>query len=71
MPAGRRTPNQVVDYWSERILGRPLPGSERGPVLDFLAEGRNPDFDLPTEDIEERTRYMVALLMMTPTFLWK
>ena len=71
MPANRRTPNQIVDYWSQRILGQALPPNERASVLDFLAEGRNPDFELPAEDIQERTRYMVALLMMTPSFLWK
>jgi hypothetical protein len=71
MPGDRRTPNQIVDYWSQRLLGRALPPEERGPMVAFMAQGRNPDFDLPPEDIQERTRYMVALLMMAPSFLWR
>jgi hypothetical protein len=71
MPGDRRTPNQIVDFWSQRLLGRALPPEERGPMVAFMAQGRNPDFDLPPEDIEERTRYMVALLMMAPSFLWR
>lgn len=71
MPASKRTPNEIVDFWSQFVLGRALPAEERQPVLDFIAQGRNPNFDLTDEMIQERLRYMVALIFMSPSFLWR
>jgi hypothetical protein len=65
------TPNGLVDYWSVRILGRTLPSNERQPIVDFMASGRNPDFDLPADQIEGRLRQMVALICMSPSFQWR
>jgi len=71
MPLDRRTPNEIVDFWANAILGRGLPNEEREPVVQFIAQGRNPDFELTSEMIEERLRYMVALIFMSPSFLWR
>lgn len=65
------TPNGLVDWWSRRILGRLLPPNERQPIVDFMASGRNPDFDLPADQINERLRQMVALICMSPSFQWR
>lgn len=70
-PGDRRTPNSLVDYWSQRILGRLLPANERQAVVDFMAAGRNPDFDLPAEQISDRLRQMVVLICMSPSFQWR
>lgn len=68
-PAHIRTPNGLADFWIDRILGRPLhPAENRDEIVEFLAQGRNPDFDLNTELFEERVPRMVALLLMTPDF---
>ncbi|MBW7883100.1 MAG: DUF1800 domain-containing protein [Caldilineaceae bacterium] len=71
MPANIRKPTAIVDYWASRILGRSLPDAERQPIVDFLAGGRNPDFDLPDEQVTERLRFAVALIFMAPSFLWR
>jgi uncharacterized protein (DUF1800 family) len=71
MDAKYKTPNAIVDFWSQRILGRALPSYERQPVVDFMASGRNPDFDLPPDQIAERLRQMVALICMSPSFQWR
>ncbi len=71
MPANYQTPTAIVDYWSRRILGRRLPEHERQVVVDFMASGRNPDFELPAGQIEERLRQMVALICMSPSFQWR
>jgi hypothetical protein len=71
MPVSKRTPNEIVDFWSQFILGRALPTEERQPILDFIAQGRNPNFDLTDEMVQERLRYMVALVFMSPSFLWR
>ncbi len=70
-PAKYRTPNGLVDFWSQRMLGRLLPSNERQAVLDFIAAGRNPDFDLPADQIAERLRQMVVLICMSPSFQWR
>jgi hypothetical protein len=70
-PAKYKTPNELVDFWSRRLLGRLLPTNERQIVVDFMAAGRNPDFDLPADQIGERLRQMVALICMSPSFQWR
>ncbi len=70
-PATVKTPIALVDYWSNRILGQLLPNSERQPIIDFMANGRNPNFDLPTDQIDERLRYMIGLIFMSPAFQWR
>jgi len=57
-----------VDFWVQRILGRPLPDAERAPIVEFMAQGRNADLALTAKDIQERLRFMVALIFMSPSF---
>ena len=71
MPASKKTPNQIADFWIDRILGRSMPDVERQQVVDFMAHGRNPDYELPADQIEDRLRYMVALIFMSPSFQWR
>ena len=67
-PARFKKPTEIVDYWSRRIFGRTLPPEERLPIVEFMAFGRNPDYELPADQIAERLRHMVTLLFMSPTF---
>ncbi|MCG8460300.1 MAG: DUF1800 domain-containing protein [Holophagales bacterium] len=72
-PAGVRTPTEVADFWIYRILNRPMAAEDRQEILDFVAQGINPDFDLDfgDEDTTDRVRSMAALIMMSPDFLWR
>jgi len=70
-PPTLKKPTQIVDFWSQWLMGRTLPSSERGPVVEFMAGGRNIDFDLPDDQIEERLRSMIGLIFMSPTFQWR
>lgn len=70
-PGNRKTPAALVDYWANRILWRPLPPEEGAPILSFMAAGRNPDSDLPDEDINDRLRFMLGLILMSPSFQWR
>ncbi len=70
-PSAVRTPIEIVDFWSHRILGYALPANEYQPILDFMAFGRNPNQDLPEDAIEERLRHMIALIFMGPSFQWR
>ncbi|MBI5566760.1 MAG: DUF1800 domain-containing protein [Chloroflexi bacterium] len=72
MPGTLRTPNAIVDYWIDRVLGRPLhPIENRVPLVEFIAQGRNPDFDLRPDQIAERLPRMVAMIFMAPDFGWR
>ncbi len=71
MPPAYKTPEQIVDFWANRILGRALPPAERAPIVDFMAYGRNLGYELPAKDIEERLRFMVGLIFMAPSFQWR
>jgi len=46
---------------------------DRQEIVDFMAQGVNPDFDLDfsDEDTTDRLRSMVALIFMSPEFLWR
>ena len=73
-PGSLRTANQLADFWINRIFGRPIPTAERHEIVEFMAQGHNPDFDLPLgtdEDTQDRLRSMVGLIFMTPSFLWR
>ncbi len=71
MPASVRTPNAVVDFWVDRMLGRALPSEERTALVNFMAAGRNPDADLPDGELEDRPRFLVGLLLSSPSFQWR
>ena len=70
-PASVKTPNAVVSYWANRLLGYALPTVEHAAAVEFLAAGRNPDFDLPESQLTERLPYMIALIFMSPSFQWR
>lgn len=65
------TPNNLVDFWLDRILGRTINPADRQEIVNFMAQGRNPDFDLPLAsdtDIQHRLRMMVSLILNSPHF---
>ena len=73
-PAGVRSAQALVDFWGTRILGRPLALAEEQSLVSFMAQGQNPLTNLPLDDdwdTQERFRAMVALILMSPSFLWR
>ncbi len=73
-PTNIRTANQIADFWIDRVHGRSIPAAERQEIVEFMAQGHNPDFDLPLdtdEDTQDRLRSMVGLIFMSPSFLWR
>jgi uncharacterized protein (DUF1800 family) len=73
-PSDRRSANEIVDYWIDRVFGRPIPTHERQALVDFMAQGHNPNYDLPVAtdgDTRERIRALVGLMFMSPSFLWR
>ncbi|MCH9648694.1 MAG: DUF1800 domain-containing protein [Deltaproteobacteria bacterium] len=73
-PPGVRSANALVDFWTDRVLGRPLEPSDRTELVEFMAQGFLPDLDLPLdsdEAIQTRLRALVGLIFMSPEFLWR
>jgi len=72
-PGSVRSANEIADFWIDRVLGRPMEPDGRDEIVDFMANGFNPDFDLDFGDGDtvERLRSMVGLLFMSPDFLWR
>ncbi len=73
-PADVRTANELADFWIDRVLGRAMPAAERSELVEFMAQGHNPTYDLPIDsdcDTQERLRSMVSLIFMSPSFLWR
>jgi len=73
-PAEVRSAREIVTFWADRILGRPLPENEEDELIAFMAQGYNPELDLPLsadEDTQDRLRALVALIFMSPSFFWR
>ncbi|MEL7059676.1 MAG: DUF1800 domain-containing protein [Acidobacteriota bacterium] len=72
-PGSVRTPNELADFWIDQILNRPMTLADRQEVVDFIAQGTNPDFDLNLQNSStaSRLRSMVALILMSPDFFWR
>lgn len=64
----------VTRFWIERLLGRPALPATEAALIDFFAQGGDPDrppaFDDDT-DRWERLTYLVALIAATPEFQLK
>jgi uncharacterized protein (DUF1800 family) len=73
-PSWIRSARGMADFWIDRALGQAMPLSERDEIVAFMAQGHNPDYDLPVDSdryTRERLRAMVALIFMSPSFLWR
>ncbi|MGB5658053.1 MAG: DUF1800 domain-containing protein, partial [Thermoanaerobaculia bacterium] len=71
-PPQARSARAITEFWVDRILGRPATSETSEELIDFMAQGRNPDFDLPLDtDVgtQERLQTLLGLIFMTPEFL--
>jgi uncharacterized protein (DUF1800 family) len=72
-----RSANDLVDLWIDRVFHRAIPEADRDELVALMAQGHNPDFDLPLESNEwpeytqDRLRALVGVMFMSPEFLWR
>ena len=77
LASSARTANEIVDFWIPRIYGRTIPAADRDELVELMAAGHNPNFDLPIDTNEwpdytqDRLRSLVGLMLMSPEFLWR
>jgi len=71
-PANIRTPNQLADFWIDRVFNRALDPADRQAVVDFMAQGLDRDLALPwNASVQNRVRALVGLLFWSPEFLYR
>jgi hypothetical protein len=75
------TANNLVDFWSVRLLGYALPTARRQVLVNFMAQNGNPASDVIADtdawaasDLkrhynQQRLRSMVSLILLSPEFL--
>ena len=72
-PGGLRSAAELADYWIDRALLRSIEEPSRQAIIDFMAQGKNPDaqLNLGSGVIKDRLRSMVGLVLMSPEFHWR
>jgi len=66
------TPNQLADFWIERILGHAMTRpDDRAEIVRLIAQGKGNDTALTTAQIAERIPRAVELVLMCPDFQLK
>ncbi|MEM1205448.1 MAG: DUF1800 domain-containing protein [Acidobacteriota bacterium] len=73
-PPSVRSSREIVEFWAQRLYGTAASPQEEEHLIDFMAQGHNPDYDLPvstSEEVQSRLRALVALMCMSPSFLWR
>ena len=75
------TANNLVDFWSVRLLGYALPAARRQVLVKFMAQNGNPATDViantdtwSANDLkkhynQQRLRSMISLILLSPEFL--
>ncbi len=75
------TANNLVDFWSNRLLGRVLTGQRRQQIVGFMAQNGDPantviedtdvrvSSDMKRHYNQQRLRSMVSLILLSPEFM--
>lgn len=75
MPADVRTPRQIISFWMERLIGRPLEPQVMQHLLNALVHDLDPETPLDSFAAREEQNYLVgqvvAQVAMTPDFQWR
>ena len=70
IPASATTSRQIVAFWVQRLLGRPISDANFQTLLSLMAQSANPDGP-PSgtdTDLTDRVNYLVTLIAMMPEF---
>ena len=59
----------LTQWWVDRIMGRPVTDVTMNALREFVAEGRSWWLPMPEEQFESKSRYLAALICMTPEFM--
>jgi hypothetical protein len=69
-PGGLANAGEVVDYWIDRLISRPMNADDRDIVIDYLTDGG--DESSPVDaGVRSRLPVMIALILDSPYFQWR
>lgn len=71
MPADRKTPREIATWWIDRVIMRPVSPNTANALIDFMAEGRNPDLPLAASRITSMVPHLAVLCVTTPEFMMR
>lgn len=63
------TPREAVDNALRNLLLEAIPASGRSAILDFMAQGGDPDTEVDKDELENRVKGLVFVLLSSPWFL--
>lgn len=79
LPPFARTPNLIVDFWLDRVLGFPIAAGKRNVMVSLVAQGADADTELAIDttntsnnsDYQRRIRGLVELITMSPEYMMR
>lgn len=71
LPADRKTPAEIGDWWIARVIARTVSSTTRDALIEFIADGRSWNLALPDAERTTKSRYVAALCTMTPEFMMR
>ena len=66
-----KTAANVVDFWINRILGRPMADASRQELIDFAVGQNITSFNLNDNGHKEVLALMISLIISSPEFNWR
>jgi uncharacterized protein (DUF1800 family) len=69
-PGALTTAGEVVDYWIDRLLSRPMLEEDRQTVIDYLTDGGDESTPINTV-VRNRIPVLIALILDSPYYQWR
>lgn len=63
------TARAITDWVIQNVLGRGVSSTTYEAMLNYIADGRSWDLELPADQREQKVKYAAALLTMSPEFM--
>jgi uncharacterized protein (DUF1800 family) len=70
-PAEIRTAERLVDFWTNRLLGRTVSDADRSALIAVMAQEYKMQDQLPDEHVQYVLPAMIEVILMSPDFQWK
>jgi uncharacterized protein (DUF1800 family) len=65
-----KTTTAMVDYWINRIIGRPISAAARTDLMKYLGKGSETP-NMNDEAVQRRLVLLVSLILSSPEFNWR
>ncbi|MBV5345243.1 MAG: DUF1800 family protein, partial [Rhodoferax sp.] len=70
-PTDLRTAEGLVDFWTNRLLGRTVSDADRSALIAVMAQEYGTQDQLPDEHVQYVLPAMIEVILMSPDFQWK